>query len=66
VPPLLCVCVFCVCCALCVCVCVCVVCVLCVLCVVSGSLHNVLLTVSERARCNVLFHDAVNMQRVST
>ena len=32
---------------------------------VSGPLQNVLLTVSERARCNVLFYDAVNMRRVS-
>jgi hypothetical protein len=32
---------------------------------VSGTMQNVLLTVSERARCNVLFYDAVNMRRVS-
>ena len=32
---------------------------------VSGTMQNVLLTVSERARCNVLFYDSVNMRRVS-
>ena len=28
-------------------------------------MQNVLLAVSERARCNDLFYDAVNMRRVS-